>query len=608
MSPDDALAAIKENLLPQLAQQDATNKQKSALENAQSDLSIGGQNLVDPSTGKPGLMLMLPGIGKVSIDPAQFVAGGQGLMDVWNGVKQMAGFGGPTQDAQMADEAQRTAPIYAADPSLKAARVAGAAAPLATASLAVPALAPEAAAGWAASPLKSVVNSAIQGGVAGAVPYVPPGGSRIANAAGGAVAGAALQAPFSALQVVARGPANMLTAPEQSAVADMQNIPGYSPLPSQLTGNPSLRNMERVMGYFPFSSGQMAARTDANQTAVNAAGLGTLGAPEGSQFGTPAVLSAVKKSATDVMDKFQSSDIPVTLGPDHIASLDEIRNQAVNANTPNTPLVKTIDKLIGTPGEVNPDMVVGGRRFGDLSTEQQAALAPQLTANTGTSSMFPNGIPPDYFKSVQSDLSKWSADNDYLAGQANSVLTNASINSWGPEYQAARQQYHALMTAAPAFNPATGNLNLGTLSRGLSTGADELRYGGSSNPSLGDLASLANAGRGIPQPADANSATASNFAMQKLMGLLMEAGPAAGAMLGLHGAAGGGMAPEALAAGMAGAVAPFAAANFGAKAYLSPMAAQYAQQGIPSLADIMAGLSTGGAAAIPGIAGALQGP
>jgi hypothetical protein len=131
---------------------------------------------------------------------------------------------------------------------------------------------------------------------------------------------------------------------------------------------------------------------------------------------------------------------------------------------------------------------------------------------------------------------------------------------------------------------------------------------GSSNPTLGDLAKLANAGRGIPAPPDRNSATASNLTMQKLMGLLTEAIPGGFAAMTLHGATGGGLAPEALAAGLGGGVLPFAAANYGTKAYLSGAAARYAQGGIPTLADIINSLAPAGGAAVPALAGAMQGP
>src|SRR5207237_9141015 len=125
----------------------------------------------------------------------------------------------------------------------------------------------------------------------GARPYVPPGGSTAANAAGAAVTSAALQSPFSALQKIAAGPATNLNIPELAAVRDAQAIPGVRPLPSQLTGNEALANAERVMGYFPFASGKIGARTAGNQTAVNAEILRILGAPEGSNFGTQAPLA-----------------------------------------------------------------------------------------------------------------------------------------------------------------------------------------------------------------------------------------------------------------------------------------------------------------------------
>ena len=76
----------------------------------------------------------------------------------------------------------------------------------------------------------------------------------------------------------------------------------------------------------------------------------------------------------------------------------------------------------------------------------------------------------------------------------------------------------------------------------------------------------------------------------------------------LHGATGGGLAPEALAAGLRGGVLPFAAANYGTKALLSGPAARYAQGGIPTLADIINSLAPAGAAAVPAAAGAMQGP
>jgi len=96
--------------------------------------------------------------------------------------------------------------------------------------------------------------------------------------------------------------------------------------------------------------------------------------------------------------------------------------------------------------------------------------------------------------------------------------------------------------------------------------------------------------------------------MQKLMGLLTEAIPGGFAAMTLHGATGGGLAPEVLAAGLGGGVLPFAAANYGTKAFLSGPAARYAQGGIPTLADIINSLAPAGAAAVPAVAGAMQGP
>lgn len=588
MSPEDAYAAIQQRIMPQLAQQHFERSKKAALENAASN----------------DVQVYVPLLGGNITVPGRYVtAAGHGFNDLIQGVKQWITGGSPAQDTAQAEGERAMAPLYAAAPSAKAARVFGTAAPLAAASLA---LTPAAA---VATPAASLGNAAVQGAISAALPYVPPGGSRSANALSGFATGAAVQSPFSALQKIAMGPTTSLTIPELAAVRDAQAIPGVNPLPSQLTGNPALSNAERVMGYFPFSSGKIAARTAGNQTAANAEILRILGAPEGTQYGTQSILAAMKKSATDVMDQVANSGAPVIISADKAASLDAIRTQALNANTPNTALAKTIDKLIGRRGEIDPNTVVGGRTFGSLPPAQQATLGPQLAATGAVPPLHPEGIPPDFFKSVQSDLSRWSADKDYLAGQANKVLTEAAVESLpgelGVRLVDARQRYGALMTADSAFDPTTGNVNLGTLARNLSTGGpDVMRYGESSNPRLLEMADVATAGRGMPAPPAMGSPTAANLTMQKLMGLVMEGGAGAGAALGLHTASGGGMTPEALGAGALGALIPFLAANYGTKAYLSPAIAKYVQEGIPSLAEIMERFAPLGGSALPAAAGA----
>lgn len=583
MSPEDAYAAVQEFVIPQIKAQQAKAAQSAAESNASQNDVLG-----------------IPGSGKY------VTAAGQGFNDLIQGVKQMAGFGGPEQDADMATGQKAMAPLYASSPSAAIGRVVGGAAPVAAASLA---LTPAAA---VATPIASLLNAIGQGGASGALPYVPPGGSRLGNAASGAMLGGAMQTPFSMLQKLAAGPTNFLSPTQASAVSDLQNIPGYSALPSQLTGNPSLRNLERVAGFMPLSSGQMAARQASNESAVTGAGLKILGAPEGATAGTPDVLAATKKTATDVMDTVQDMGVPIQIGDDHAAALADIRDQALNANTPNKALASTIDRLIGQPGQISPDTMVGGRRFGDLSPDQQAALGPQLAGSTGTPPKFPDGIPPDYYQSVTSDLSSWSKDGDYLSGKANKVLQQAAIDSLpgdlGTQLQQAKQQYGALMTADGAFN-ANGELMTHKLASALSGDSNQnvFQYGQTSNPRLSDLADLARAGRAAPQPPESGSQTASNMLWQKLMGMATEGVGAAGAAVGLHGAGGGGTSPGAMAAGGIGALLPFLLANYGTKAYLSAPVAKYAQQGIPSLADILSSLGPAGGAAVAGTAGALGG-
>jgi len=415
-----------------------------------------------------------------------------------------------------------------------------------------------------------------------------------------------MQAPFSVAQKVAQGPANVLTAPQQAAVEDMQAIPGNKPLPSQLTGNPTLQNVEKVAAYFPFSGGQLAERVAGNRQSLATQALDIMGAPQGSQFGTPDVLKAIKDQATGVMNKVAESGIPVQLGDDHIAALNQIRSTALGTNSPNPKLIGTINKLIGDgSAELNPDIAALGPQAQEqaIATLGKAAFGPPTTQPK-----YANGLPMPFFQSVQSDMSDLSSKGQYLAGKVNGVLDDAAQQSLpgtlGTDLQNARQQYGALKVAEGAFDPATGNLDPRALTSSLSNaGPDVARYLDSSNPRLNALADLANSARGMPPAPAAGSDTAQKLAWQHWLGTLGELGAAGAAGVAGHMVSGGDLAATA-----AGGMLPFLLANYGTKAYLSPAFANYVQQGIPTLGALAQSIGPAVGAAVPGLAAASTSP
>ena len=587
MPQEDIISAVNQQILPQLQQQQIENSKQAAWRNSAIPIDTPfGRITVPPEIG------------------SQIIGYGHGTSTFLNGLRQTVMGRDPQQDAEMAAGNKAFAPLAQQSLGARIADVAGQSAIPIAASLAFPALAPEAAAAATSTPAASLANAGLQAGAQGAVQYVPPGGSRVTNTVDAVKQGLLFQAPFSAAQKFAMGPKNVLTPPQQAAVQDAASIEGYKPLPSQLTGNPSLSNVEQLMGYFPFSGPQIAERNAANRTAINTAALKALGAPEGAQYGTPDVLLGLKKQATDVMDAVEAAGHPIQISPDNAAALRQIRGVAVNANTPNTNLAGTIDRLIGSDPKLSPDVASTPPA---LQAKYIESLGPAAYVQD-IAPKYPNGIPADYFKTVQSDLSNWAKGGDYLSGQANSLLTESAIESLpgdlGTQLQQARQQYGGLMTADSAFNPATGDVNMRTLTQSLgNAGQDVAHYGESSNPILENLADLANTTRGVPPPPAEGSPTAQRMAWMKFLGLIPEGAAAGGAAYATHAATGGDLGLSALSAML-----PFAAANYGTKAYLSPAFAQWAQHGVPTLGDIAAGLAPIGGAVVPAVAAATTSP
>lgn len=583
MSPDEALAAVRQHIIPKL-------------EAARQDVLEGATKR---NAAQADLPIFLPGIGPVTIPGKYVIAAGEGFNSLVQGTKQLLGASGAKdQDAQEAAAAQQMQRFYDVFPEAKAGYVAGQAAPIAAVSAAVT---PAAA---IATPLRALINAGVQGGVASGIPYVPPGGSRAANMAEGARNALLMQAPFSILGKAAQGPKNVLTGPQAAAVEDMTSIPGVSPLPSQLTGNPSLANVEKVAAYFPFSGGQIAERTAANRQAVSAQVLKTLGAPEGTQYGTPDVLSKIKSDATKVMRAVEESGVPVQLAPDKVAALDAIRTAELRTNSPNAKLIGTINKLIGDgSAELRPEIASLGP---DAQAQAIAAMGKDAFQGVKGPPRFSDGLPMDFFQSVQSDLSELSSSGVHLAGKANQVLTDAAVESlpgtMGADLQNARQQYGALKVAESAFDPATGNVDVRKLTGNLSNaGPDVARYLDSSNPRLIDLANTANAARGMPPVPAAGSDTAQKLAWQHWLGTIGELGAAGAAGLAGHMVSGGDLAATAGAG-----ILPFLFANYGTKAYLSPAFARYVQGGIPTLGQIAQGIQPAVSATEAGLAAGLS--
>lgn len=596
MQQEDIISAINSQVIPHLAQQQNENTQKAAWQNAAIPIDTPfGRITVPPEIG------------------SQIIGWGHGTSTFLNGIRQAVLGRDPQQDAEIAAGNKAFAPLAQQSLGARIADVGGQAAPWVAASSAFPALAPEAAAAATATPAASMANAGLQSALQGATQYVPPGGSRIANTVDAAKQGLLFQAPFSAAQKVAAGPKNVLSAPQQQAVEDMSSIPGYKPLPSQITGNPTLGNVEQLMGYFPFSGPQIAERNATNRAAINQPILEAIGAPEGTQFGTQDVLAKIKKGALDTINEAKAVTTPVQISPDGQSTLKAIRDAALNTNTPPTKTISTLNKIVGdasdqlVPALSNVsdtvrDMAV--RKYG-LGAFQSIHLPGEMAPSAST---FANGIPMPYAQSIVSDLSDWAQKGDPFAGQANTILRNEIGNSLGPDlgprYTEANQIYSALTTSESAIDPATGLVNPRSLSANLSnSGGNVLAYGESSNPRLEQLADLANSARGTPPPPAEGSPTAQRMAWMKFLGLIPEGAAAAGGAYATHAATGGDLALSALAAGV-----PFAAANYATKAYLSPAFAQWAQQGIPTLGQLASSLAPIGGAVVPAVAAATTSP
>lgn len=527
-----------------------------------------------------GVPLAIPGAAVVGAGDAfnKLVQGARQAWDDVTGNKADAA----VQDAQQSTSDAQMRKLYGASPAARAGAFVGEAAPLA--GIAALTGQPELVAG----PLRALAYSAGIGGALSALPYTPPGQSTRSNVLQGAVSGALFQLPFSTLGALARPVKSVLTGPQQRAVEDAEFIPGYQPLPSQVTGSPTLANVEKVISYLPFGGGQMAARNAANNAARNEAVLEVLGAPQGTQFGTQQVLGSLKDQATDVLDSVRENGAPVQiLGTPQEARLQAIRDQASRANTPSRPLIGTLDKILGRPGSLLPGLASWGAAARQQAIDQ---LGPAAYVG-GSPSAFANGIPQDIFSSIQSDLSDMSkgagnasSDAARLAGSANAVLDDAQAASQpgnvGADYQLARQRYGALMAAAPAFDQA-GNVSLPMLTQQLKFGPDIIHFGETSNPLKAKLADIANIGRAIPGPPAAGSDTAQKIAWQKWISALAEAGVAGAAALGGHL-----VGPGAIAGAIGGGAALPIAASLGARAYLSPAFMRYVRQGLPTLADI----------------------
>ena len=576
MSPDEAIAAVHQQLMPKLREQNQAVLDASMKENV----------------SKADIPVDTP-FGHFTI-PGQYpIAYGEGTDKLVQAGKQIFGGGGPAQDIAVAQNRQQMQNFYNQYPESKALSIAGQTIPLA----AVSAIATPAAA--TATPTASFLNAIGQGGAMGAAQYVAPGESRLQNAIQGAKTAAILQAPFSLTQKLAAGPAKNLTPTQQDAVNDMQAIPGVRPLPSQLTGSPWLQGGEKVAGYFPFSAGQFAARIAGNRAGISQQALRILGID--ADAGTPDVLGAIEKQATGTLDTIANSGATVQLSPQHIEALDAIRTKSLGTNSPNPKLTGTINKLIGDgSAELNPTIA---SMSPDMQSQAIAVLGKSAFGPPTAQPKFPNGLPMPFFQSVQSDMSALSGKGEYLAGQTNGVLDNAAETSlpgdWGTQWKNARQQYGALQVAAPAFNPATGVLDPRALTTSLSSSGstDVARFLDSSNPRLNALGELANDARGMPPVPEGGSDTAAKLNTQHVIGAIGEGLLGLGAAVGGHAVSGG----DVLATGAA-ATLPFLAANYLTKGYLSPAFAQYAQQGIPTLGEMARSIAPVYGAVAPAVA------
>ena len=602
ISPARTLEIFTRHMVPLLQQERESTANRAALENAQISIpftkaTIPGQNLIGLGHG----------LNRWIAEPVK---------QLFNTIT-----GNEAAEAQRKERFARGEEVYSrlAKQSFPARSgdFTGQMLPAVAASLVAPAAAPQLTAALNSRLIPSILNAGTQGGIIGAIPEPGAGGSRAENAIENAGMAALFQAPFATLGSIAAGPKNMLSAPQREAVEAMQRVPGYKPLPSQLTGNPNLAKLERVLGYFPFSAGKMEERVGGNRAAISGELSRILQMPEGTTYPTAAALFEAQRASTKVLNAVEKSGIVLKVSDEAKQRLAMVRDEALQQNTPPTKTISTINKFLGDASpELRPEIANMGSEWARDQAVRQLGLAAFQPRGKNVGA-FAGGTPMRSINSVLSDFSQWSHNGDYLAGAAKSVLQedivgalNAAVPDarnilkmppyelrggnvvpttpipLGDAYQQARWNYGALETARPAIDPATGLVSPPKLAQSLSSGRDVYGFGESSNPRLVEMGDLARNTRGTPPPPEAGSQTASNLAWQRALGTMGAAGSGlAGYLL-----KGGGLEAPTLSqagAGIAASTLPFIAANYGAKAYLSPAVARWAQEGIPTFADLL---------------------
>ena len=514
LSPEEIAQTFNDHIAPQLAQETESKANAAALENA---------NIPIPGT-------------KTSIPGANLIGLGHGL-DRWivQPAKQLANWATDDTQAETQRQAQQQAGEQAFErlaSQSRAAKVgdfAGQFLPAATAGMVVPALAPEFTAAMATRALPGIANAMVQGGAINAIPDPGPRGSRVQNAIEGAGFSGAFQAPFSIAGAIGAGPRNYLTPPQLAAVQRSETqIPGYNPTPYQRTGNPSLRIAERFQGFIPFSAGQMGERTAGNQAAISKKIASIIpDMPAGTTFPTVEELKKAQDATVRVFRQAEGSGAEVVLSPEAKASLAQIRDEAISANTPDTNTVRTLNKFIGdASATLRPELEQLGPAA-QAEALRQLGVSAFMPASQAArrSSIWSTGAPIKSVQSVLSDLSQWSNSGVHEAGKAKAVIEDSLTQALngvepglGDAHAAARRAYGAIEAVRAGVDPATGVVSMPKLAQELSGGRDVYGFGSSSNPLLEDIADVTRTVRGMPQPPPENSATAGNLAVGRRSG------------------------------------------------------------------------------------------